>query len=151
VTERTCKSNVDCNADEFCVRPVLPAQTMIIRIQRSNADDIFFAGDPIAFFQMLHVSVYTRRWSWMTLLPLEFPIILYKFLTYIVSISGALALLNLAPVPYLDGEHALQRFLILVWQSSNEQVRVVCRLILRVTTILLILNLIVSLAALYIR
>jgi Zn-dependent protease len=99
----------------------------------------------------VHVSVYTRRWSWMTLLPLEFPIILYKFLTYIVSISGALALLNLAPVPYLDGEHALQRFLILVWQSSNEQVRVVCRLILRVTTILLILNLIVSLAALYIR
>ncbi len=57
----------------------------------------------------MHVSEYRPRWIG---LPVWLPQSLETLLRYLISLSGALALINLAPVYWLDGQWALKALLL---------------------------------------
>ncbi len=75
------------------------------------------------------------------------PNVIATFLRFVASFSGALALLNLAPVYRLDGEWALRAALELVYQDKATRDRV-AKFILVPTTALLVLTIIGSFVSL---
>jgi Zn-dependent protease len=66
-----------------------------------------------------------------------------------MSISGALGLLNMVPMFYLDGEHACTAFLkVLLPAMSEDQRQKISRVIFWASSVLLAITLLVSLFAL---
>jgi len=81
--------------------------------------------------------------------PLILPHLLERCLEYIMSVSLALGVLNMAPIFMLDGEHALGAFLDLLlprWPLPRRQA--VSRVVLIGCSVLFALNIVVSAIAL---
>ncbi|KAK2550231.1 Membrane-bound transcription factor site-2 protease [Acropora cervicornis] len=88
---------------------------------------------------------YQRR---SVLLPMEFPNVLETFLIYLVSLSGALALLNMVPCYALDGQWALFAFVdhtLTSYISQEDQRNMLCNVILTLGTLLLASNIMLAL------
>lgn len=113
-----------------CFTPLLPQPELLIEVkmedsstgkittslsagnQRNLIDDLRYTGHPFHLYQSVHVTEYRVRFSWLRfLIPPHLPSTIQQILHYICSISGALAILNIAPVYLLDGEHACKKVL----------------------------------------
>ena len=64
--------------------------------------DVLYLGSPALLFQTVSFSDYTPRSE---RLPRNLPVTILKILDYFIKLSGALALLNMVPCIYLDGQH----------------------------------------------
>jgi S2P endopeptidase len=147
-----CKTNSDCHSDEACVAPVLPKDYMILHIKFSNGKQYYYAANPADFYLSVKVSNFQKRFDWLFFVPINLPELWSKFFNYLMSISGALGLMNLAPVYYLDGEYVLRCFVQLLFPAWTEHRRQgVATLFFRMMTTLFVLNIIVSLGVLYLR
>ncbi|CDF39698.1 unnamed protein product [Chondrus crispus] len=99
-----------------CFLPVLPMQQQLVDIEvrgvRNGEQVIFFyEGYPQVLGQSVTVSSYVPRlWRYLPVgvvalvARLDIPNVLERLLQYFSSISLGLAILNMAPVFYLDGE-----------------------------------------------
>uniref|UniRef100_A0A6A7FZI9 Membrane-bound transcription factor site-2 protease n=1 Tax=Hirondellea gigas TaxID=1518452 RepID=A0A6A7FZI9_9CRUS len=65
-------------------------------------NDVLFLGSPAQLFQTVTVSDYIPRFSFV---PLGLAESLLKLCEYFIKFSGALALLNVVPCVYLDGQY----------------------------------------------
>jgi len=110
------KSEGDCE----CVFPALPQHVGLFQLRTRRLDDekhemvesdIIFAGTPSELWYSIEVKNYAPRWDF--LLSVDLPLLIEKTLRYLASISGALAILNMAPVYYLDGEWCVKPFMVL--------------------------------------
>jgi len=155
---QSVSAEVSCD----CIFPVLPPDVGIFHLHTRalNKDaaetkdkDIVFAGTPIELWYSFELRDYVSKWDFLS--SIDLPLIIEKGLRYTASISGALAILNMAPVYYLDGEWCLKPFILLFesWagrttNNTEEEGRkrdYYVTLILRTVSILFVINVIISL------
>lgn len=123
---------------------------MIFNIIRAEGDNVLFAAHPISLFQTVKMTEYSTRWRWMPTALHGLPLMYEKFWNFMISISAALAILNLAPVYWLDGEYALKAYLHILFVGWTESDREwLAQTIFRASTALFVVNIVVSMGALY--
>nr|CAB3263676.1 membrane-bound transcription factor site-2 protease [Phallusia mammillata] len=122
IAGRPCVTNDGCNDKQMsegnqrnvCVVPYLETPARFLRIVASRnfppfaKHHVLYLGDPVDLLRFISVSEYEPRFSPM---PLQLPAVMLKFLQYMFSMSGALALLNIVPCYALDGQWAFKTFL----------------------------------------
>jgi membrane-associated protease RseP (regulator of RpoE activity) len=84
--------------------------------------------------------------AWLFSLPMK----LEQLCLYFMSISSALAIINLAPAYQLDGEYTFKAWVQIIFPNWSEEKReAVFRNVFRVVTALLIVNIVVSFVIMY--
>ncbi|XP_068757031.1 membrane-bound transcription factor site-2 protease-like isoform X1 [Montipora capricornis] len=146
-SRKFCDLPTDCDGpgDKVCVHPSLDNSSRLLRIIRSTSSDVLYVGDPLLLQYTVGIIDYQRRSK---ILPMEFPTVLETFLIYLVSLSGALALLNMVPCYSLDGQWALFAFvdhLLTSYIPLEDQRNMLCNIILTLGTLLLASNIMLAL------
>lgn len=144
-----CTSELDCNIKEssslgYCFKPRLPDDFMFMKIYVRDKEPLAYLGQASDIWYSVEVSQYQPRSLFFFLSP-SLPLVVYKILQYLLSISSALAILNMAPVTYLDGGWAFVSFLKLLFpQLENRTVETLEKITSYVTGGLLALNILFS-------
>ena len=137
----TCHHSRDCTGllDFACVVPAVSPETRLVRISHSDGPDVLFLGDPRALIYSLLTSSYLPNSS---LSPPWLPNMLQTLLMYMISFSSALALLNMVPAYYLDGQWAFTVLVELCFENSLQEKtrRQICSVVLVAGSVLLAAN-----------
>uniref|UniRef100_A0A3Q3W0C1 Membrane-bound transcription factor site-2 protease n=1 Tax=Mola mola TaxID=94237 RepID=A0A3Q3W0C1_MOLML len=109
---RVCRTDDDCvansHAASVCVTPSLENQTRFIRVTHPPNSHMLFVGYPPHLQYAVSLTNFVPRFGF---LHLDLPIFLETFCKYVVSLSGALAVVNSVPCFALDGQWMLNAFL----------------------------------------
>jgi len=155
--------SISTDPDCECTFPFLPEDIGLFQLYTRRLDnerqkmgttnDFIFAGTPSELWYSIEVKNYVSRWDF--LVSVDLPLFLEKALRYIAAISGALAILNMAPVYYLDGEWCIKPFIQLfeTWigrsfaknSEGDEHREFYVKIILRTMSLLFIANIVLSL------
>ncbi|XP_075903471.1 membrane-bound transcription factor site-2 protease [Nelusetta ayraudi] len=107
-----CHTDDDClahtHAASVCVTPSLENQTRFIRVVHLPNMHMLFVGYPPHLQYAVSLTSFVPRFRF---LHLDLPIFLETFCKYVVSLSGALAVVNSVPCFALDGQWILNAFL----------------------------------------
>ncbi|XP_050688068.1 membrane-bound transcription factor site-2 protease-like [Eriocheir sinensis] len=109
-----CVSSATCPTDTHCLAPSLKNTTRLVQINRGARDgnagggggigteqeDVLYLGPPAYLYHTVTVTSYVSKYSF---LSASWPNTLEIYCDYMVKFSGALAVLNMVPVLYLDG------------------------------------------------
>jgi len=94
-----------CPGTLVCALPVFSTNfTKFIQIKRRNYKEFLYVGNPALIYTSVQISDFCPRYS---MLPPLLPEIMMKMLSYVMSFSAALALLNVIPSLLLDGQHMI--------------------------------------------
>ncbi|ELU12697.1 hypothetical protein CAPTEDRAFT_129824 [Capitella teleta] len=155
ITDRPpCHLQSDCRipgGDAVCVMPSLDNSTKLLRILHHDKPPLLFLGHPLDLHYSLTLSNY---WPKALIIPLDLPYVLETFCKYLISLSGALAILNVVPCYALDGQWILLSFLELSLRSTvpNPETRgLIYTCLLLMGTILLSLNIFIAMWMLFMR
>jgi S2P endopeptidase len=144
---KMCSNSRDCikMKEHACVFPAISNPSKLVRITHNKGKDVLFLGDPRILRFILDTSAYSPNFP---SLPLWLPNLLQTLCNYVTSLSSALALLNMVPAYFLDGQWALTVLVDLLLEKrvpdSNHR-NVICNCILTGGTLLLVLNLCLAL------
>ncbi|XP_020386760.1 membrane-bound transcription factor site-2 protease [Rhincodon typus] len=108
---QVCQRNTDCPkelAPSLCVKPSLENQTRLIRVKHLSPMAMLFVGHPVHLQYAVSLTNYMPRFGF---LHLDFPVVIETFCKYLLSLSGALAVINAVPCFALDGQWMLSSFL----------------------------------------
>ncbi|XP_003218885.1 membrane-bound transcription factor site-2 protease isoform X1 [Anolis carolinensis] len=106
-----CRTDVDCQKDfvpSLCVTPSLENQTRFIRVKHPPQVDMLFVGHPLHLQYTVSLSSFVPRHNF---LSVDLPVVVETFCKYLISLSGALAVINAVPCFALDGQWILNSFL----------------------------------------
>jgi len=118
---RTCLDTTECSDNEVCVRPVFTSNTTkLVRMERRNAKDFLFVGNPALIYTSVQLSDYCPMLSF---LSADLPDVMLKLCNYLLSFSGALAVLNVIPSLLLDGQHMMKVILELLLKGDLAKYR----------------------------
>ncbi|CAN7988588.1 unnamed protein product, partial [Ixodes hexagonus] len=107
--------NSSCPTEDYsCLKPVLDNVTKLVQVKRENWPAMLFLGPPAELWHSVAVIKWVPRQKYLSVLPVH---IYEVFLHYIMSFSGALALLNTIPCIALDGKWILQGLIKLLTQG----------------------------------
>lgn len=148
----------DVQSDKIsCFLPVLPQKQQLVdvRVRRAQTGEVvhfFYQGYPEVLGQSVTVSSYVPRfWSLaplflvQTFAMLDIPNMIERLLQYLSSISLALAILNMAPVFFLDGEASSILFVrLFIPRMSSSTAAVAKQVIVCTGSVLLVLNILSS-------
>ncbi|KAK3849413.1 hypothetical protein Pcinc_043834 [Petrolisthes cinctipes] len=106
---KTCTTSASCPTDTHCLAPSLRNASRLVQIWRKerngkSKDDVLYLGPPVYLYHTLSFTSYIPKYPF---LPLYWPNSLEIYCDYMVKFSGALAVLNMVPVIYLDGLHGV--------------------------------------------
>lgn len=110
-SSHTCRTNMDCQKDfvpNLCVVPSLENQTRLIRVRHQPQMDMLFVGYPLHLQFAVSLTNFVPRYRF---LHFDLPVVIETFCKYLVSLSGALAVINAVPCFALDGQWMLTSFL----------------------------------------
>ncbi|MGH0175925.1 UNVERIFIED_CONTAM: hypothetical protein FKN15_072137 [Acipenser sinensis] len=110
-SSHTCHTNMDCQKDfvpNLCVVPSLENQTRLIRVRHQPQMDMLFVGYPLHLQFAVSLTNFVPRYRF---LHFDLPVVIETFCKYLVSLSGALAVINAVPCFALDGQWMLTSFL----------------------------------------
>ena len=145
-SRETCQHSQDCTGVlEFaCTFPAISPESRLVRIAHSDGPDVLFLGDPRNLLFSISISSFIPSSS---LSPPSLPDLIQTFLMYIVSFSSALALLNMVPAYYLDGQWTLIALVELSCESHLQEKarRQLCTVILVAGSALLGVNIVLAL------
>ncbi|KFP25098.1 Membrane-bound transcription factor site-2 protease, partial [Colius striatus] len=108
---KLCRTNTDCQKDfvpSFCVTPSLENQTRLIRVKHPPHIDMLYVGHPMHLQYTVSLSSFVPRQNF---LSIDLPVVIETFCKYLISLSGALAVINAVPCFALDGQWILNSFL----------------------------------------
>lgn len=141
-----------------CFVPILPMEQQLVDVQVLAARTgqrvhFFYEGYPQILGQSVTVSSYVPRVWWTVPFPViqvlasvDIPNMIERLLQYFSSISLALAILNMAPVFFLDGEMSCVLFVRLFAKKMPTTTAMRIRTIVVFSgTVLLVLNMIIAL------
>lgn len=150
--------DVERSGRSVCVVPLFRGKKQLVDVHvrvaaTGKSEVLFYAGYAEILGQSMTVSSYVpRAFAILPTLTLSFlarvdlPNTAERFLQYFASISFGLAILNMAPVIYLDGEASVGLFLRTLFKKlSVKRVEKISALTLSAGSFLLALNLVVSL------
>ncbi|KAK2146624.1 hypothetical protein LSH36_594g02052 [Paralvinella palmiformis] len=153
-TERlSCKLPSDCynpNTPAVCVMPSLDNTTRLLRVLHKGRPPLLFLGHPLDLHYSVVLSDYVPSTS---LVPVNLPYVMETFCKYLISLSGALALLNVVPCYALDGQWILLAFIELSLRSviSDPEMRgLIYTVLLLFGTILIGTNIIIAMFTLFV-
>ncbi|KAK7494826.1 hypothetical protein BaRGS_00013953 [Batillaria attramentaria] len=147
-----CKLQSDCylpGTEVACVYPSVDNETKLLRVFHGRRPPLLFLGHPLDLFYSVSVSQYVPNSS---LVPLNLPYVVETFCKYLISLSGALVILNVVPCYALDGQFICHAFIELALRSSvpDPDLRgAIYTLIILFGTLLLALNVIFAMWALF--
>ncbi|XP_060566706.1 membrane-bound transcription factor site-2 protease-like [Ruditapes philippinarum] len=148
-----CKFQSDCyspNMEMSCVYPSVDNQTKLLRVIHGHKPPLLFLGHPLD----LHYSVILSNYIPSSLfIPVNLPYALETFCKYLISLSGALVILNVVPCYALDGQFICQGFIELMLRSTipDKEVRgAIYSLTVLFGTVLLALNVIMAMWVLFV-
>jgi len=147
VTHRNCTHPVDCKGvhHSACVFPSIPNTSRLVRIKHSGrSPDVLYLGEPRGLYTSVLLGDYSPRSQYV---PLSLPVVITTQLLYIISLSGAFALLNVVPAYALDGQWvaiAMVEAWLQHYIPSKKNRTLFCNCLLFVGTFLLITNVILS-------
>ncbi|CAH2220642.1 membrane-bound transcription factor site-2 protease [Pelobates cultripes] len=110
-TSIECRSNLDCQkqaASSVCAVPSIENQTRLIRVKHPPEVEMLFIGYPMHLEYAVSLSSFIPRYNF---LSIHFPLVIETFCKYLISLSGALAVINAVPCFALDGQWILNSFL----------------------------------------
>ncbi|XP_050792573.1 membrane-bound transcription factor site-2 protease isoform X1 [Gopherus flavomarginatus] len=108
---QVCRTNMDCQKDfvpSLCVTPSLENQTRLIRVKHPPHVDMLFVGHPMHLQYTVSLSSFVPRHNF---LSIDLPVVIETMCKYLISLSGALAVINAVPCFALDGQWILNSFL----------------------------------------
>lgn len=109
---RVCRTDGECTAHSHtasvCVTPSLENQTRFIRVTHPPNTHMLFVGYPPHLQYAVSLTNFVPRFAF---LHLDLPVFLETFCKYVVSLSGALAVVNSVPCFALDGQWMLNALL----------------------------------------
>lgn len=147
LTTSVCHSNEDCsvvNPNSICITPTIAStpHTHLAKIHHTGkGDSVIFLGDLRTLTYTTKVSDYMPVSH--TLNPVWLPPFLRTISIYILSISSALAMLNMLPAYALDGQWALAAFMENILQDHPKRNTIV-NVTLTSGTVLLIMNILLG-------
>lgn len=106
-----CRSNIDCQKaapNSVCAIPSIENQTRFIRVKHPPQLDMLFIGFPVHLEYGVSLSSFIPRYK---ILSVDLPVMIETFCKYVISLSGALAVVNAVPCFALDGQWILNSFL----------------------------------------
>lgn len=109
---RYCNSS--CSQSDHCLKPVLDNGTKLVEVKRANWQTMLFLGSPSELWHAVSIVKWVPRQTYLSVLPVH---VYEVFLHYMLSFSGALALLNVVPCIALDGQWITQGLVKLLVQS----------------------------------
>ncbi|XP_074549580.1 membrane-bound transcription factor site-2 protease [Halichoeres trimaculatus] len=110
---QVCRTSDDCaahshSAASICVTPSLENQTRFIRVTHPPNTHMLFVGYPPHLQYAVSLTNFIPRLGF---LNLDLPVFLETFCKYLVSLSGALAVVNSVPCFALDGQWMMNALL----------------------------------------
>lgn len=151
---QACHANNHCatasnhteHEEKLCLFPLTENTTRVIRLRHNKGLEVLFVGQPRELSSTVMVSNYVPLYN----TPfMNLPTHIEYLCLYMISISAALALLNMVPCFYLDGHHALQALLEMFLPNQLKlrlQIQTVC---LGFGTSLLMLNVMIAFSTLF--
>lgn len=149
-----CHAVDDCfdpNSSMVCAKPSLDNSTRLLRILLHGRQPVLFLGHPLDLYYSVSLSNYVPYSSF---IPLNLPYILETFCKYLISLSGALAILNVVPCYALDGQWILSALIELTMKSlikTPEMRTLLYTVIISFGTFLLGANIVIALWVLFVR
>ena len=144
ISDVECHTNDECNIitrDQACVIPAIGSYSHLVKIKHTGTGDpVIFLGDLRSLLYSVKVTDFLPSSK---SLPLWLPSMLHTIAIYIISISSALALLNMLPAYTLDGQWALGALLESLWPEYPHRNKILNG-ILTCGSILLVLNIILA-------
>ena len=128
-----------------CAFPAISEPSKLVRITHNKGKDVLFLGDPRVLPFTLHTSAYNPIYP---SVPLWLPDLLQTLCGYFMSLSSALALLNMVPAYFLDGQWVLVVLVDLFFEKripESDRRNVICNCVLACGSLLLGLNLCLAL------
>ncbi len=144
---KTCSSSRDClePVEHHCVFPAIAPPTKLVRITHTGGKDVLFLGDPVVLRFIVATSSYSPNSAYISL---DLPNLLQTICNYFVSLSSALALLNMVPAYFLDGQWTLTVLVDIFLEKRVPDLgkrTMICNCILASGSLLLVLNLVLAL------
>lgn len=144
---QTCTNSRDCKEvmEHGCAFPAISDPSKLVRITHTKGKDVLFLGDPRVLGFSFRTSAYNPIYP---SVPLWLPDLLQTLCSYFVSLSGALALLNMVPAYFLDGQWVLVVLVDIVFEKripDSDRRNVICNCVLASGSLLLGLNLCLAL------
>lgn len=144
VSDNVCLTLDDCtalNPNFICVMPALGDHTHLVNIKHTGSgDSVLFLGDLRLLEYTLTITDYQPS---STSFPLWLPRFLETLCIYIISISSALALMNMVPAYALDGQWTLGALLEHLIPENPHRTRIF-NSILIFGSLLLLLNILLA-------
>lgn len=147
-----CKYQSDCyipKADMVCVYPALDNVTKLLQVFHGRKPPLLFLGHPLDLHYSVVLSNYVPKSS---IIPLNLPYVLETFSKYLISLSGALVILNVVPCYALDGQWICHSFIELSLTSviQDREIRgLIYSVIILYGTALLLVNVILAMWMLF--
>ena len=149
---KACHNNNHCSTNNteqhqgsFCLHPLTRNTTHVIRIRHKKGIEVLFVGQPRELSSTIMVSDYIPIYK----TPfLNLPNHIKHLCLYMISISAALALLNMVPCFYLDGHHTLEILLEMLLPNQHKLRLQLQTGLLMLGTSLLLLNVLIALTTL---
>ncbi|OBS57225.1 hypothetical protein A6R68_11647, partial [Neotoma lepida] len=108
---QVCRTNKDCktsSSSSFCIVPSLETHTRLIKVKHPPQIDMLYVGHPLHLHYTVSITSFIPRFNF---LSIDLPVIVETFVKYLISLSGALAIVNAVPCFALDGQWILNSFL----------------------------------------
>ncbi|XP_048767696.1 membrane-bound transcription factor site-2 protease-like isoform X2 [Ostrea edulis] len=147
-----CKYQSDCyipKADMVCVYPALDNVTKLLQVFHGRKPPLLFLGHPLDLHYSVMLSNYIPKSS---IIPLNLPYVLETFSKYLISLSGALVILNVVPCYALDGQWICHAFIELSLASvipERDMRGLIYSVIILCGTALLLINVIIAMWMLF--
>ncbi|XP_014481341.1 PREDICTED: membrane-bound transcription factor site-2 protease [Dinoponera quadriceps] len=141
-SQNFCQASHEClSQDTHCMKPSLDNVTKIVQIKRKVGKDILFFGHPADIYRTVDVSDWVPKYSFFHPKLPESLVLLCK---YITVFSAGLAIINVVPCFFLDGQYVINVLVLYLLNSRphNKNIREATVLtITSIGTLLLIINL----------
>ncbi|CAH1798451.1 unnamed protein product [Owenia fusiformis] len=153
---KQCRLHSDCHSpstEMTCVYPSLDNTTKLLRVEHyaGRRPPLLFLGYPPDLHYSVAVSNYVPA---SPIVPVHLPYVIETFSKYLISLSGALAILNVVPCYALDGQWILLAFIELTLRStvtSQETRSLIYSILILFGSLLLGTNIFIAMFMLFVR
>jgi len=104
-TDEMCVTANDCSVGLHCLKPSLDNHTRLLHVKRANAKMVIFLGHPSEVYHTIQVSDFVPTYFF---IPSVIPDVIVQMCKYVSVFSAGLAVINIIPCFYLDGQYIIQ-------------------------------------------
>lgn len=91
-----------CSSQLHCLRPTVANNTKLLSIHRVKGEVVLFLGNPAEIYSTVQVVDYVPKWN---IYDPYLPQFLENLLKYVYMMSSGLAVVNVLPAFFFDGQH----------------------------------------------